>query len=358
MTPRLFEPLAIRSQTFANRLWVSPMCQYSAVDGVVQPWHLAHLGGLALGRPGLIIAEKTAVLPEGRITPQCAGIWDAERAAAWARIVGFVTGEQGVPLGIQLGHAGRKASTYAPRPGSPAGSVPLAEGGWETVGPSPLAFGEHTAPRELSATEIEDLVRAFADAAKRAEDAGFAVVEIHGAHGYLIHQFLSPLSNVRTDGYGGSAEGRMRFAVEVAEAVRAAVSIPVFMRLSANDWVEGGLVPEDFAAIVPALEAAGVDLFDVSTGGLDPRQRIALGPGYQVPAARTLKSFATVPVTSVGLITEAAQAEQILVDGDADAVFAGREFLRDRELPRRAAAELGAEVDWPWQYERAKPRRA
>ncbi len=354
--PHLFEPLTIRSQTFANRLWVSPMCQYSAVDGLVQPWHQVHLGAMAVGRPGLILTEKTAVVPDGRITPGCAGIWDAERQAGWAEIVDFVHG-QGVPIGIQLGHAGRKASTRVPFDGS--GSVPLDEGGWATVGPSALPFGDYAVPGELGTDDIAGVVRAFADAAKRAEDAVFDVLEIHGAHGYLIHQFLSPLSNVREDGYGGSLAGRARLAFEVVEAVRAAVSdsVPVFIRLSATDWVPGGLDVEDIVAIVPALEASGIDLFDISTGGNDPRQQIAVGPGYQVPFARAVKAVATVPVTSVGLITDAEQAEQILVDGDADAVFAAREFLRDRNFARRAAFELGVEEPWPWQYERAKYRR-
>ncbi len=207
MTAHLFEPLSIRSQTFANRLWVSPMCQYSAVDGLVQPWHLVHLGALAVGGPGLVLTEKTGVLPEGRITPGCAGIWDAERQAGWAQIVAFAA-EQGVPIGMQLGHAGRKASTWVPGKGS--GSIPPADGGWETVGPSALAWGDYAAPREMDTHDIARVLQGFAEAARRAEDAGFAVVEIHGAHGYLLHQFLSPLSNRRTDGYGGSLEGRAR----------------------------------------------------------------------------------------------------------------------------------------------------
>jgi 2,4-dienoyl-CoA reductase-like NADH-dependent reductase (Old Yellow Enzyme family) len=358
VTPHLFEPLEIRSQTLANRLWVAPMCQYSAVDGFVQPWHSVHLGALAVGGPGLIITEKTAVLPDGRITPACPGIWDTERQAAWEPIVAFAA-ERGVPMGIQLGHAGRKGSTYPPD-GGPVGTVPRDAGGWETLGPSAAAFGTYAAPREMDGDDLRSVVRAFGDAARRSEDAGFSVIEIHAAHGYLLHQFLSPLSNLRDDAYGGSLEGRARLLYEVVESVRGAISdgVPLFVRLSATDWVPGGLEVEDIVAIVSELEARGIDLFDMSSGGNDARQQIPLAPGYQVPFASAVKAVATVPVTAVGLLTEPTQMEQVLADGDADAIFVAREFLRDRLLPLRAAAQLGVEAKWPWQYERAKPRRA
>lgn len=354
---RLFEPLRVRGVEFANRLWVPPMCQYTAVDGLVQPWHLVHYGGFALGRPGLVIAEATGVLPEGRITPQCAGIWDDATARAWRPVADFLAAE-GVPFGIQLGHAGRKASTHPLRRGGGA-SIPVEEGGWETVGPSPVAFESLAAPRELDAADIARVVRAFADAARRAEDAGFSVVEVHGAHGYLIHSFLSPLSNHRTDAYGGSPAGRARFLLEVVRAVRDAVSdaMPLFLRLSATDWVPGGLEVDDIVELVPELEAAGVDVFDISSGGNDPRQQIPLGAGYQVPAARAVKRVATVPVTAVGLLTDPLQFEQVLVDEAADAVFVGRQSLREPMLPQRAAFALRAEQTWPWQYERARYSR-
>jgi len=352
MSPELFTPFAVRGLRTENRLWVSPMCQYSAVDGLPQDWHLVHLSGLALGGPGLIVAEATGVSPEGRITPACPGLWNEEQTQAWARIVSVVEG-LGVPMGIQLSHAGRKASVAPPFQGG--GPVDPEAGGWQTVGPSPLAFGPLPAPRELSTAEIEGVVADFAAAARRAEDAGFRVVEVHAAHGYLAHQFLSPLSNHREDGYGGSRENRARFLFEVVEAIRAAVSpeLALFVRLSANDWVEGGWGPEDAAWIAEPLRQRGVDLLDVSSGGLDPRQRIDTRPGYQVPFAAAVKRASSVPVAAVGLLTQPRQFEQVLEDGAADAVFVARQELRDRMLPLRAAAELGVQKAWPPQYERA-----
>lgn len=353
MDSHLFTPLTVRSQRFANRLWVSPMCQYSAVDGLPQDWHLVHLGALAVGGPGLVMAEATGVSPEGRITPVCTGIWNDEQQRRWARIVEFVH-SQGVPAGIQLAHAGRKASTDSIANGS--GPVAIGRGGWQTVAPSAVAYGDYALPTALDEEGIARVVRAFAAAAVRAEDAGFRVVEIHGAHGYLIHEFLSPLSNHRTDGYGGRLENRARMLLEIVEAVRGAVSsgMPVFLRLSATDWVPGGWDVDELVRLVPELEARGIDLLDVSSGGLDPRQDIPIHPGYQVHLARAVKQAAKVPVAAVGLLTSPSEIEDVLARSDADVVFVGREFLRDRMLARRAAVELRAEMEWPDQYRMAR----
>ncbi|NHC14488.1 NADH:flavin oxidoreductase/NADH oxidase [Motilibacter deserti] len=350
----LFSPLTLRGTTLRNRAWVAPMCQYSAVDGMPNDWHLVHLGGLARGGAGLVISEATAVTPEGRISPADTGIWNDEQAAAWQRVNAFVR-EQGAVPGIQLAHAGRKASTQRPWEGR--GYVEPADGGWQTVGPSPLAFGDWPAPRELSREDIADVVRAFAEAARRADAAGFEVAELHAAHGYLLHQFLSPLSNQRTDEYGGSLENRSRIVVEAADAVRAVwpESRPLLVRLSATDWAEGGWTVEETVQLSKELAAHGVDLVDVSSGGLAPHQRIEVGPGYQVPFARAVREGSGLPTAAVGLITEPAQAEAVLAEGAADAVLLARAVLRDPHWPLRAAAELGDEVAWPVQYERAKP---
>ncbi|MHA6695645.1 NADH:flavin oxidoreductase/NADH oxidase [Homoserinimonas sp. A520] len=350
---RLFKPLKVGTVVFPNRLWVSPMCQYRAVEGLVQSWHLVHLGALAIGRPGLILAESTAVAPEGRITAACAGIWDGASQAAWEPSIAFAH-EQGVPIGIQLSHAGRKASTRIP--GEGRGTVGVPEGGWTTVGPSRVAYGGLAAPRMMDTDDIAKVVLAFADAARRAEDVGFDFVEVHAAHGYLIHQFLSPLSNRRTDAYGGRLQGRARLLFAILEAMRAAVSAPIFLRLSATDWVPGGVEIEDIIALVPELEARGVDLFDISTGGNDPAQVISVGPGYQLPFARRVKQAAKVPVTGVGMLTAPMQMEQVLADGDVDAVFVAREFLRDRLLPLKAAQDLGEGGRWPAPFDRAQFR--
>jgi 2,4-dienoyl-CoA reductase-like NADH-dependent reductase (Old Yellow Enzyme family) len=350
---RLFEPLTLRGTTFRNRAWVAAMCQYSSTDGLPDDWHLVHLGGLARGGAGLVITEATAVTADGRISPWDAGIWTDEQAHAYERITSFIRSQGAVP-GIQLAHAGRKASTQRPWDGS--GSVPLDQGGWQTVAPSAEAFGRYAAPRELSVAEIEQLVRDFAAAARRADAAGFEVAELHAAHGYLIHQFLSPLSNLRTDGYGGDFEGRTRFLLEVTEAVREVwpADKPLFVRFSATDWVEGGWTAEETVELSKQVGVLGVDLIDVSSGGLDPRQQIPVGPGYQVPLARQVREGSGLPVGAVGLITEPQQAEQILADGSADAVLLARAVLRDPHWPLRAAAELGDDVTWPLQYERAK----
>lgn len=353
---QLFTPLTLRDVTFRNRAWVSPMCQYSSVEGRPNDWHLVHLGSLARGGAGLVLTEATAVVPEGRISPQDAGIWSDEQAADYARITEFVRGQGAVP-GIQLAHAGRKASTYAPWRGR--NSVPAAEGGWPTVGPSAIAFGDYATPAELSAEQIPALVQAWAAAARRAVAAGFQVLEIHAAHGYLLHEFLSPLSNHRADEYGGDLAGRARLLLEIVDAVRAAIpeGIVLFVRLSATDWMPGGLAVEEVAEVAAWLSGHGVDLIDVSTGGNHPDQEIVLGPGYQVPFARTVRDRSGLPVAAVGLITEPDQAEKILVDESADAVLLARVLLREPNWPQRAAFELGDDVAGPSQYERAKPKR-
>ncbi len=351
--PLLFEPIQLRDLSVPHRLWVGAMCQYSAEDGMTQAWHRVHLGSLAIGRAGLVIVEATAVSAEARITKHDAGIWTDEQAEAWEPIVDF-SRSQGVPIAIQLAHAGRKASTSPPLLGR--GYVPAEEGGWETVGPSDVGFGRLQAPRALTGDEIAGVVDDFAAAARRAVAAGFDAVEIHGAHGYLIHQFLSPLSNLRTDAYGGSLDNRARLAYQIVEAVRAAIppTMPLFIRLSATDWVDGGLTLKETMQLVPELEQRGVDLISISSGGNDHRQEIHVGPGYQLPLARAVKSVATVPVGAAGLITSPQQAESALVDGATDIVFAARQFLREPTFALRAAAELGGHVEWPRQYFQAR----
>ncbi len=331
------------------------MCQYSSVDGHPTDWHLVHLGGIARGGAGLVLAEATAVTAEGRISPSDAGIWTDAQAADYQRINAFIR-QQGAVPGVQLAHAGRKASTRVPWTGS--GSVPADEGGWATVGPSPVAFGDYAQPKELSIADIQELVRAWADAASRALTAGYDVIEIHGAHGYLLHEFLSPVSNQRADAYGGDLNGRSRLLREVVDAVRAVWpdDKPLLVRLSATDWVDGGLTVDEVAEVARDLKGRGVDLIDVSSGGNSPDQKIAVGPGYQVPFARTVREVSGLPVGAVGLITEPQQAETILADGSADAVFLARALLREPSWPQRAADELGDDVYWARQYERARLR--
>jgi 2,4-dienoyl-CoA reductase-like NADH-dependent reductase (Old Yellow Enzyme family) len=358
--PGLFDPLTIRTTTIRNRLWVAPMCQYSCLDrdGVPNDWHLVHLGSLARGGAGLVIAEATAVMPEGRISPEDTGIWSDAQEAAWGRIAAFVRGQGAVP-GIQLAHAGRKASTFSPWGDERSGSVPLDEGGWLTVAPSAVAFDGYAVPRALGADELPLLVEAFADAARRAVRAGFGLVEIHAAHGYLLHQFLSPLSNRREDAYGGPLENRARLLLEVVRAVRDAVGdeLPVLVRFSATDWADDGWTPEQTATVAGWAREAGADLFDISSGGLVGGVRIPLGPGYQVPLAEQVGADADAPVSAVGLITTPQQADAVVREGRADAVMLGRELLRDPHFPLRAAQELGVELDyWPPQYLRARPR--
>ncbi|ACV81176.1 NADH:flavin oxidoreductase/NADH oxidase [Nakamurella multipartita] len=350
----LFDPITLRQITFRNRIWLSPMCQYSADDGMPNDWHLVHLGSRAVGGFGLVMTEATAVVPQGRISPQDTGLWNDEQAAAWRPIVEFLHA-QGAAAGVQLAHAGRKASMYAPWRGE--GSVPIADGGWVTQAPSAIGHGEHPAPVAMSPQEIAATVTAFAAAARRADAAGFDVIELHGAHGYLLHQFLSPVTNHRTDAYGGSFENRIRFTLEVVDAVRAAwpAAKPLVVRISATDWIEGGWTAAESADLARILRDRGVDLLDVSTGGLDPAQRITVGPGYQVPYARDVRTKAEMPTGAVGLITEPAQAQQILHEGSADVVYLARAALREPAWPLRAAHELGvaaADAPYPPQYRR------
>jgi 2,4-dienoyl-CoA reductase-like NADH-dependent reductase (Old Yellow Enzyme family) len=352
---RLFEPLTLRGTTFAHRAWVSPMCQYSSVDGFPSSWHLPHLGALATGRPGLLLTEATAVTVEGRISPDDLGLWSDRHATALAPLVELVHG-QGVAFGIQLAHAGRKASTWAPWKG--AGSVPEAEGGWRTIAPSPVAFGPYAEPRPMTHRDLEIVRDGFAAAARRALAIGADTVEVHAAHGYLLHEFLSPLSNRRDDEYGGSLENRMRYPLEVIAAVRGVWpdDKPLLLRVSATDWIEGGWDVGSTVAFAREAKALGVDLVDVSSAGLHPDQAITVGPGYQVPFAEQVRREAGIPTAAVGLITEAAQAEEVVASGSADAVMLGRAVLREPRWPLLAAHELGADIAWPPQYERARLR--
>jgi 2,4-dienoyl-CoA reductase-like NADH-dependent reductase (Old Yellow Enzyme family) len=353
MPSALFSPFTIRGVTFRNRLWVAPMCQYSVEerDGVPRDWHVVHLGSFARGGAGLVVAEASGVVPEGRISAYCTGIWSDEQVAGWSRIVDFIH-SQGAAAGIQLAHAGRKGSVH--REWSGSGTLPLADGGWQTVAPSPIAFPGYDEPRELSSDEIRELPAVWARAARRALDAGFDVLEIHAAHGYLLHEFLSPLTNERTDEWGGSLENRARLLVDVVRAVRAeaGTDVPIFVRFSATDWVEPkGWTVDDTVAVSAWVREAGADLVDVSSGGLIAGVTIPTGPGYQVPFASAVRSGAHIPTGAVGQIVGAHQAEDIIASGEADAVFVGREFMRDPHLPLRVAHELGENVDyWPKQY--------
>lgn len=350
----LFTPLSLRDVTLRNRLWVSPMCQYSAVEGVPQEWHHAHLAQFASGGAGLVIAEATAVSPEGRISPQDTGLWTDEQRDAWAPIVTAVR-SRGAVAAVQLAHAGRKASTWSPFSGH-RGSVPAGDGGWQTVAPSAIAFDGFAAPLALDLAGIDAVVTDFAAAARRAVQAGFEVLEIHAAHGYLLHQFLSPLSNERDDEYGGSLENRARLLLRVIDAVSdAAPGVPLLVRFSATDWADGGWDAEQTAVVAGWAAARGADFFDISSGGLVAHQRITTGPGYQVDLAARVRAQAGVPVSAVGMIDDAAHAERVVADGHADAVMAGREWLRDPHYGLRAASELGADIDyWPKQYLRAR----
>lgn len=353
----LFTSLTLRELTFPNRIFVSPMCQYSAVDGMPNDWHLVHLGSRAVGGAGLVIAEATAVTPEGRISPGDTGIWSDDQARAWSRIATFIR-EQGAIAGIQLAHAGRKASTDAPWRGDRA--LGPDEGGWTPVAPSPLAFDAgDPVPQALDAEGLDRLLDAFVAAARRSRDAGFQVVELHFAHGYLIHEFLSPLSNQREDDFGGALENRARFPLRVARAVREVwpAHLPLFVRISATDWAEGGWDLEQSIHFCRWLKAEGIDLIDCSSGGLVPHARIPVEPGYQVPFAREIRRQAGIPTGAVGLITDPVQAQTILEQGDADAVLLARELLRDPYWPLHAATALGVERAWPVQYGRAKPRK-
>ncbi|MBK5188761.1 MAG: NADH:flavin oxidoreductase/NADH oxidase [Gemmatimonadaceae bacterium] len=355
MTDTLFSPLTLRGITLKNRVAVSPMCEYSSIDGFANDWHLVHLGSRAVGGAALVFTEATAVTPEGRISPEDLGIWKDEHVAMLARIATFIAGQGAVP-GIQLAHAGRKASTAAPWKGGKA--IGPAGGGWSPIlAPSAIPFDdEHATPAALELSGIQAIVKAFADAARRALEAGFQVIEIHGAHGYLINEFLGPLSNARTDAYGGSFENRTRVLREIVVAVRERwpAHLPLFVRISASDWIDGGWSVEDSVLLARMLQPLGVDLIDCSSGGNVAKVRIPIGPGYQVPLAERVRKDSGVRTGAVGLITEARQADDIIREGKADIVFLAREELRDPYFPLHAAKELGAEIAWPKQYERAR----
>jgi len=350
----LFEPLQIRDVKFRNRILVSPMCQYSCVDGFANDWHLVHLGSRAVGGAGGVVVEATAVEAIGRISPGDMGIWKDQQIEPLARIARFLKQEGSVPA-IQIAHAGRKASTDVPwRGGHPL--LTHDQDAWQPVAPSPLAFDQgYPVPRELTIEEIRGIVRAFADAAKRALDARFELIELHNAHGYLAHEFLSPLSNKRTDLYGGSLENRMRFSLEIVDAVRAVwpERLPLFLRISASDWTEGGWTADDSVVLAKAVKDRGVDLIDCSSGGNVPRAAIPVKPGYQVPFAAKIRKEARMLTGAVGMITEATQANEIIQGGEADVVLLAREFLREPYWPLKAAKELGVKVPIADQYARA-----
>lgn len=349
---KLFEPLTIKEVTLRNRITVSPMCQYSSSDGFANPWHMVHLGSRAVGGAGLIIAEATAVSPEGRITPADLGIWKDDHISQLSAITSFIH-SQGAVAGIQLAHAGRKASRR--EPWNKDEKATKEDGGWQPVGPSSIAFGNYDVPEELTVADIQKVISDFVAAAKRAIQAGFKVIEIHGAHGYLLHEFYSPLSNHRKDEYGGSFENRIRLLVEIVAAVKTVwpANYPLFVRLSASDWVADGWQIEDTVALAKILKKEGVDLIDCSSGGNVPQVKIPVGPGYQVHFAEAVQQ-AGVMAGAVGMITDAHQAEEIIASGKAEIVLIARELLRDPYWPLHAAKELGVNVDWPIQYERAK----
>ena len=352
MPSHLFSPLTLRSVTFHNRIFVSPMCQYSSDNGMPNNWHLVHLGSRAVGGASLVCVEASGVSPDGRITPWDAGIWSEAHARAWKPVADFIRDHGAVPA-IQLAHAGRKASCNRPW----LGGKPLApsEGGWQTLGPSEVAFGSYPAPRAMTIEDIRRTVEEFRSAARHALDAGFDVAEVHGAHGYLLHSFCSPLSNLRNDDYGGTLEKRIRLPLEVARAVRETWprDKPVFYRVSASDWYEGGWDIEQTITLCKRLKDIGIDLIDCSSGGNIHDQKIALGPGYQVPFAEAVRASVGIATGAVGLIAEPTQAEQIVSLGHADAVFLARAMLRDPYWPRHAAKALGIELPWPDQYKRA-----
>jgi len=352
---QLFSPLTIRDILLANRIVVSPMCQYSAHDGMAGDWHLVHLGSRAVGGAGLVFTEATAVSPEGRISPQDLGIWKDEHIDGLRRIVKFVRA-QGSEIGMQLAHAGRKASVREPWNGNKL--VPEHAGGWTVVAPSPMPFNEgYAQPVELTAEGIRKVVGDFKAAARRAMLAGFKVLEIHAAHGYLLHEFLSPLSNLRKDEYGGSFENRIRLLTEVVDAVRSGwpPGYPLFVRISPTDWADGGWDIEEAVRLAGVLKERGVDLIDCSSGGLVPHQKIPAGPGYQVPFSQRIREASGILTGAVGIITDAIQAETILTTGQADLVILARQMLRDPYFPLHAADQLRhKDIHWPLQYERAR----
>lgn len=355
MSSILFSPLQIKSITLKNRIAISPMCQYSATDGFANDWHLVHLGSRATGGAGLIIQEATAVSPEGRISPGDLGLWKDEQIEKMQQINRFIIGQNAVPA-IQLAHAGRKASSSTPWEGGK--KIDSAHGGWETMAPSAIGFHDNETPIALDRTGIQKVISDFKSATRRSVEAGFQAMEIHAAHGYLLHEFMSPLSNLRTDEYGGSFENRIRMMLEVLEAVQSEwpEELPLFVRISASDWAEGGWNIEESVQLSKLLKEKGVDLIDVSSGGAVPYQKIALGPNYQVPFAERIKKETGILTGAVGLITEAAQAEEILTSGKADLVLFARESLRNPNLGLTFAKALDTDVQWPKQYDRAKIR--
>jgi 2,4-dienoyl-CoA reductase-like NADH-dependent reductase (Old Yellow Enzyme family) len=352
----LFDPLKLRGVTMRNRVWVSPMCQYSAKDGFVGEWHQVHLGSFSTGGVGLIMVEATGVVPEGRISIGCPSIEDDAHAEVFRPMIEFAH-SHGVKMGIQLAHAGRKASTMLPGSGHLMASKE--EGGWQAVSPSPIAFHGYPEPRELTTLEVKLLVRDFAAAAVRAVEVGFDVIEIHAAHGYLLHQFYSPLANTRTDEYGGDFEGRTKFLVEVAQAIREAIpeETPLFVRISATDWVDDGWNIIDSIELAKILKVIGVDLIDVSTGGNVHNAPIEATPGFQVPFAAAIRNEASIPTAAVGMITEPEQAEHIIVTDEADAVFLARAMLRNPRWALTASEKLGVKIDWPRQFEYSRTLR-
>lgn len=351
---KLFTALNIKSVCLKNRIVISPMCQYSSEDGYANDWHLVHLGSRAVGGAGLIISEACAVLPEGRITPNDLGIWKDDHIQNLKRITSFIETQGSVPA-IQLAHAGRKASCTQPWKGG--SYLKIEDGGWDTVGPSAIAFNEqYSLPHALSIDGIDDVVDAFGAAAKRAFKAGFKIIEIHAAHGYLLHEFFSPKSNLRTDEYGGSFENRIRIVCAIVKAVKEnwPDNLPIFVRISATDWVDGGWTIDESVELSKILKELGVDLIDCSSGGNISYAKIPLAPGYQVPFSKKIKANSEILTGAVGLITDAAQAENILLNNEADLVLIARESLRNPYFPLNAANALNEQIDWPLQYERAK----
>jgi 2,4-dienoyl-CoA reductase-like NADH-dependent reductase (Old Yellow Enzyme family) len=355
--PGLFDALALRDLTFRNRIFVSPMCQYSSIDGLANDWHLVHLGSRAVGGAALVMCEATAVTADGRISPQDLGIWNDAQADSLRPIVRFIK-QQGAIPGMQIAHAGRKGSTKRPWEGQ--GAIPAEEGGWTPLGPDGHSFApNYPQPHALTLGEARGIVSAFRAAAHRARDTGIELLEVHAAHGYLLHEFMSPLSNSRTDVYGGSFDNRIRFCLEVVDAVRSEWPdrFPMFVRISATDWAPGGWDVEQSVELARRLRARGVDMIDCSSGGNVAHQQLALAPGYQVPFAERIRREAGVPTGAVGLITAPAQADAVVREERADAVFLARALLRDPYWPLHAAHELGATVPWPSQYLRAAPQK-
>lgn len=356
MVCKLFSHFSLRGLEFKNRIFLSPMCQYSSEEGMPTDWHLVHLGSHAVGGVALVMVEATAVSPEGRISPWDSGLWSDRHVQAFKRITTFIE-EQGAVPGIQLAHAGRKASTDVPWRGEKPLSIN--GGGWQPLAPSPLPFGETSpVPREMTAGDLEEVVSQFGAAARRSLEAGFRVIEIHMAHGYLLHEFLSPISNRRTDAYGGSLQNRARLPLLVARAIRENWSsdFPLFTRISCTDWVEGGWDLPQSVELCRWLKEIGVDLIDCSSGGLVPFAKIPVGPGYQTPFAAEVRSKAAIATGAVGFITDPVQAEQILTTGQADVIIIARELLRDPYWPLHAAKTFHVDAPWPRQYQRAKPR--